>query len=87
MNAPVVRPARRSAGRSARRQARWDPATLAVLTAALRVAAGAPLRQANYTSSARVPWAAVNALRAAFDELGIDWRDVASGARAKKEDS
>lgn len=56
------------------RPKRWDPETRRALTAALRIAVAAPLRQAAFTTGARVPWDAVHELRAAFEELGIDWR-------------
>ena len=67
----------------AARPPRWDPETRALLATALEIAAGAPLRQTNYTRSAGVPWTAVHRLRAGFEALGIDWRSVR--ANAKKE--
>lgn len=48
----------------------------AALVAALEVAINAPLKQTRHTPSARIRWALVHRLRDAFDDLGIDWREV-----------
>jgi hypothetical protein len=44
--------------------------------AAIEVAAHPPLKQGKYASDAGVSWHKVDALRAALDGVGIDWRTV-----------
>ncbi len=48
--------------------------------AAIEVATYAPLRPGTHVSGAKVAWPRLEALRAALDALGIDWR------KAKVED-
>jgi len=42
--------------------------------AAIEVATYAPYRAAKYVHGATIAWTRVEALRAALDALGIDWR-------------
>lgn len=48
----------------------------AALIAALEVAVNAPTKQHKHSSEARVRWQLIHRLRDAFDDLGIDWREV-----------
>lgn len=48
----------------------------AVWVAALDVATSPPLRHAETTSSAQVPWAEIDRLRAAIEAAGLDWRKI-----------
>lgn len=51
---------------------------MAALIAALEVAVNAPTKQHKHSSEARVRWQLIHRLRDAFDDLGIDWREVKS---------
>lgn len=41
---------------------------------AVQVALDAPIRQGKYSYSARIPWSTVDAIRAACEAAGVDWR-------------
>lgn len=45
-----------------------------VLDVATKIARDAPLKQGQYVSHAKVYWPDIHELRAALDELGIEWR-------------
>jgi hypothetical protein len=45
-----------------------------VLDAAIKIAADAPARQGQYVTHAKVWWGDIHELRAALDEMGIEWR-------------
>jgi hypothetical protein len=45
-----------------------------VLDAAINVAASAPAKRGQFVSSALIYWPLIEELRAALDDLGIDWK-------------
>lgn len=45
---------------------------------AIDVACDAPLRQAEYVSDTKIRWSLIDEIRAALDQAGIDWRELAS---------
>jgi hypothetical protein len=45
-----------------------------VLDAAIAVAAAAPAKQGQHVTSAHIYWPLIHELRAALDEMGIEWR-------------
>jgi len=45
-----------------------------VLDAAIAVAEGAPAKRGQYVSHALIYWPMIDELRAALDDMGIEWR-------------
>jgi hypothetical protein len=45
-----------------------------VMVAAVSIARAAPVKQNGGVSKAQIPWTLIDDLRAALDELGIDWK-------------
>jgi len=56
---------------------RETPAELRpVIVAALEIAAAAPMRRGENVTHALIPWHMVTDLRAALDEVGMDWESL-----------
>lgn len=66
------------AGRPSQRIARPEKGTpgYELWIAAIEVAIDPPLKKGQHVSSAQVYWPKIDALRAALEGVGIDWRSV-----------